>query len=343
MLIWTACIFCALGGFHLLMPRSLLGLIRSGTRDSSTEIRKILAALHELQELLESGILPSEEKWAVVRGLPSPWGPLLSESILGLRAQGAAILPTIRRFRDLAVHHRDSLSEAKARSAQALMQALVCTALVPLFGAGLFMIMPGLEEHPWLWVIACTLAILLSLAGAFWLLSMAEEARWGGMPPAQRSWILISQCAGERLLSSLRSGDPPDIAWGRACEFLAREAPGLAEEWGFSTWKSECGSPEKGTVTSRPNSPMRPLIDAGHSLKKAIQISLMEGRSCMERAEAILAAMRTELRMQTERELSVLGARALKPLFVCTAPALLGLLGMAMVSAWLSLQEGGVG
>jgi hypothetical protein len=68
----------------------------------------------------------------------------------------------------------------------------------------------------------------------------------------------------------------------------------------------------------------------------------MEGRPCTERAEAALAALRQELRSAVERELGLLGTRALKPLFACVAPAVFLLLGFGL---WLGWQQasGGAG
>jgi hypothetical protein len=46
------------------------------------------------------------------------------------------------------------------------------------------------------------------------------------------------------------------------------------------------------------------LIEAGESIRKSIQVSLMEGRPCLERVETTLQGLRQDLKSQMERELS---------------------------------------
>ena len=102
----------------------------------------------------------------------------------------------------------------------------------------------------------------------------------------------------------------------------------LAERWGASVWKSA----EPGPDQRHSSAAMRALEEAGASLRKAVQVSLMEGRPCADRVETALACLRQDLRSQVERELGLLGTRALKPLFLCVAPALFMLLGFGF---WL--------
>jgi hypothetical protein len=83
------------------------------------------------------------------------------------------------------------------------------------------------------------------------------------------------------------------------------------------------------------------LAELGSSLRKAIQVSLMEGRPCTERAEAALLALSQDLKAQVSRELTLLGTRALKPLFFCVAPALMGLLFTGLFLGWDQAMGGG--
>lgn len=80
---------------------------------------------------------------------------------------------------------------------------------------------------------------------------------------------------------------------------------------------------------------VRALAAAGEAIRKSIQVSLLEGRPCTERVESALAALRTEFRAAVDRELTLLGTRALQPLFLCVAPALLGLMIAGLAVAWL--------
>ena len=322
------------------------------TRAERERLRRVQTLLRELEETLASGVVPAPARWEALRALPAPWGALAHESVTELRQQGGAVLPTLQRLRALAVEQDTALVEARARSAQALGQAVACIALVPLFAAALYLVLPAVSERPLLWAALTACALVLAAFGAAWILRLAHEARWGGLRGEQRAWLLGAQCAGERFLALLRTGNPPDSAWIRSCEFLARESPALAAAWGASVWAAPEGAgsaPGGGrsgahggvAATARPDSAGSALIEAGRELKKAVQVALMEGRACSERVESALAALRVELRARRERELGLLGSRALKPLFLCLAPALLGLLAAGVALAWLA--QGGAG
>jgi hypothetical protein len=95
--------------------------------------------------------------------------------------------------------------------------------------------------------------------------------------------------------------------------------------WGHSVWTSSEVSRTGAVVV---------IAETGGAIKKAIHVSLMEGRSCMERVEGLLAAFRKDFRAQVERELTLLSTRALKPLFLCVAPALIGLLAIGLFLGW---------
>ena len=88
------------------------------------------------------------------RELPAPWGALSFQSLTELRTSGAALLPTLRRLRNLAEEHEAALLDAKARSAQALSQAMLCAVLVPIFGSLLYVFYPAsmLTRTSGLWV-----------------------------------------------------------------------------------------------------------------------------------------------------------------------------------------------
>lgn len=301
------------------------------------QIRMVFQRIQEIEETLAAGMVPSESQWARLRDLPPPWGSVAYESVRELRASGGALLPTLKRLRELADFQARALAEARARSAQAQAQAASCGLLAPGFAFALYYCLPGVSDSPGIWFGACGVAMLFAGAGALWLLSLAEKARWAGLRPGARSWIFAAQCAGERFLALVRSGNPSDIAWTRACELLATEAPELAVKWGRSIWKEGSEPPDRLSRGLAEQS----LIDAGDSIRKAVQLSLMEGRPCLERVEATLGALRHELHAQVERELSLLGTRALRPLFLCVAPPILGLLALGIYLSFQQLGGGG--
>lgn len=304
------------------------------------QVERVSQQLRELEELLLAGIVPGVEKWEKLQDLPHPWGSMAFECVRELRACGGALLPTLGRLRALADSQGRALTEARAKSAQAMVQALCCGALAPLFGLALYFLLPGIAESARSWLMACAGAVACSLAGALWLLAMMERARWAGLPSARRSWIFASQCAGERFLALVRGGNPADIAWGRACELLGLEAPGLALVWGHSIWKEGLADGELGLPRLAPGTAARGIQDAGDALRKAVQLSLMEGRPCLERVEAALESLRHELRALVDRELSLLSTRALRPLFLLVAPSILGLLAFGIFLSWQSMGGG---
>lgn len=292
---------------------------------------------HEIQETIEAGLIPPEDRWQALAELAPPWGTLSYESLHELRENGGAVLPTLVRLKTLAEASSVALSKARARSAQAFIQAMTCLALVPVFGGVLYLLMPGLDAHLYFWCFACLAALMFGAAGAMWIISISENARWGGLSHGQRPWILAAQCAGERFLAMVRSGSPPDLAWARAFSLLSREASGLAVHWRASVWDV---SKNTNLKRLRGYSAASILINAGESLRKAIQVSLMEGRPCTERAEAVLTAMCEDINARIDQELSLISTKALKPLFICVAPALLGLLVSAFYICWVDSAGG---
>jgi hypothetical protein len=289
------------------------------------DLRAAAGLLHELQETLEAGLVPEPARWDSVGALTPPWGPLAQESLRELRARGGALLPTLRRLRRLADDQLTALKLARSRAAQALAQAAGCALVAPVFAAVLYVLLPGLDERPLAWIAASAGAVVLSGAGALWLLAMAESARWGGLGGTKREWMLASLCAGERFLALVRAGTPPDLAWTRTVDGLDARDADLAALWGRTVWVEALPAPV---------GPAAAIAAAAQALRKGIQVSLLEGRPCLERAEATLEALRRDHAAQVERELSLLGTRALQPLFLCVAPSLLGLLAFGVALAW---------
>jgi hypothetical protein len=328
MFIWT-CVFLSLFLSVKLLVREasqVRGLF--GFTRKKRELARVTQLLRELEETLLAGLVPKSQRWEDLKALPEPWGALSYESLTHLRESGGALLPTLRRLRALAEDQVTALIDARTKSSQAFAQAIACASLVPVLGLGLYAVVPGLEQNTKPWLFACICALILSGLGALWLLQIGEKARWGGLSPQNRVWILGSQCAGERFLAAVRCGTPPDLAWSKAIDFLTPDSRELALAWGRSIWEDRNHSSSNGIETA--------MIAAGASIKKSVQISLMEGRPCTERVESALLSLRKEISSFIERELSLLSTRALKPLFVCVAPALLGLL---IFGLWLTAQE----
>jgi hypothetical protein len=352
MLLWSMCFLCAYFGLRWLFEGSSVRIaeLGGGISHERLRVRGVMIALQDIEERLGAGLVPESSRWAALGALPAPWGPLAHESVDELRQRGGALMPTLKRLRALAEHQDAALAEARAKTSQAMAQALVCGGLVPAFGSALYFLLPALEERLALWFCACALSLGLAAAGALWMLKLAEAARWGGLPKRSRPWALLCQCAGERFLALVRSGNPPDLAWVRACAMLETAAPALARVWGASLWgdaaekvalsdsAQRSGSPRAAGRSTRGEGALAPLFDAGVALRRAVQVSLMEGSPCAERVESALQALRRDLAAATERELQLLGTRALQPLFICVAPALFLLLACGL---WASFAASG--
>ncbi len=325
MLFWFLSVFFLVRGLNALFSDFDWGDPFFGGQRSRKKLIQVVSVLRDLEETLMTGLVPEARRWELLKKLEKPWGSLASESLGELRASGGALLPTLERLRGLAEEHGVALEDAQAKTAQSLVQSLICGLLVPLVGGVLYILLPAIQQNAKAWWLACGMALVLMLLGGGWMLRIAETARWGGLLTARRAWVLSSYCAGERLLAMVRLGVPPDLAWSRASHFLAGETPDLAQAWGSTVWEAppvEVSGRAEGI-----------LIAAGHSIRKAIQVATLEGRPCLDRVEASLRGLRLSIKSQVDRELSLVGTQALKPLFLCIAPAILGLLFFAL---WLA-------
>jgi len=325
---WTLCFFCFFLSIQFL-GKDLSGLSGTfGFGKQRQSLQKVINVLREIEETLMAGLVPAADRWESLKTLPNPWRDLAVDSLMELRSSGGSLLPTLKRLRNLAEEHHLALADARAKAAQAFAQALACSVLVPILGGALYALLPGVGQSSRLWLLGCGVALILTGIGSLWLFHMAETARWGGLAVEHRPWVLSSQCAGERFLALVRGGTPPDLAWTKACELLAQGSIGLSLAWGHSVWETP-RSLFKGLAEQS-------IVSVGGSIRKAVQVSLMEGRPCVERVETALSALRQEIKAQIDRELSLLATRALKPLFVCVAPALFGLLVFGL---WLASNE----
>jgi hypothetical protein len=335
MFLWISSTFFLLMSLRMLSPElaSLSELVGLGRNEML--LKTVSHVLQEIEETLLAGMIPAQDRWVLIQKLPVPWGRLAGDSLNELRASGGSLIPTLRRIRELAEAQIISLSDARARSSQASGQALACSMLVPALGMALYFLLPTVQEHAKSWVFACCVAMMLTGIGALWLLRIAELARWGGLAAQNRSWFLSSQCAGERFLALLKTGTPPDLAWAGALDLLTKDSRDLALNWGYSIWEPVGKTRSESFVC--PYGPAEMVIlEAGNSIKKSIQVSTMEGRPCVERVETVFKALRQEMKSLIERELGLLATRALKPLFICIAPALFGLLTFGL---WLAAGD----
>jgi hypothetical protein len=96
----------------------------------------------------------------------------------------------------------------------------------------------------------------------------------------------------------------------------------LAEFWGGVFWSAK--TPTSSSV----------LEEWGQAIRHAIQVSTMQGQSCLDRLEALQREAAIEARASVKRELALLPGRALRPLFLLVMPSVLALLITAFLMEW---------
>ncbi|MBL7716756.1 MAG: hypothetical protein JNL01_14925 [Bdellovibrionales bacterium] len=300
----------------------------------------VIWTLQELQETLESGVFPDESLWEEIRAFPAPWGSLCRDGLQALRSQGVSILPCIRRIRALAESFRRLGRETSSKAVPAFAQAWICVLGVPVLGFGLFQIVEGLAAFLEVWVGICALGSGLGIGAAFWIHRISDHARWGGLERPKRPGLLGVLVSGERFCAKVRAGTPADLALSDAADFLSGFDPDLARAWKRSVWDLENPDvPKRSPLIQRKLPGM--LENFGQVLKKAVQVSLMDGRPCLERVEVALDALRSDLFSAIDAEVARLPHRTLLPLFLGVAPAVLGLIFSAIAltswEAWSSI------
>jgi hypothetical protein len=297
------------------------------------ELRAAAARLRLLQELLESGLVPSEEDWSRVRTFPAPWDRIISESLQDLRREGAPVVPTLERLHRTLLDQVEFTLEARVKSAQALSQAHLSLALVPGFSAVLYMYLPGIREAGGTFFLLASVSTLLSSFAYLWILSLADQARFGNVRFENRNWWVTVQATIERIFALISSGRPPDQAWRSALHDLFKNQASLAQMWGAQVWDPFASLNDSGLSECE-----RIMILLGVEVRRSIQTSLIEGRGCLERLESIHKSSFAELKTKIRTELNLLPNRCLKPLFLFVLPGVMLLLSGSL---WLSFKDSG--
>lgn len=319
MLLWFISILFAFGAFiRLFSEIKSAEVFLPQVRYQATDMISLLENLQTLQDILSSGLVPEDSLWERFKLFPNPWGHLISISFEKLRKTGANTLPTLKRIQKLAKNHLDSIQFAKAKSAQSRTQAVIGGILAPLFSLLLYFLIPGISEWKTLWITLSLTAFCLSLYGIFWITNLAETASRGNLDRKESHWILLVQVQCERFLALIKSGLPPDLAWSEILLTLQNQAPEL---WVY--WSNQ--HPE--TQKNRSELSLREQLNLlGSEIRNYIKFASLEGHPCSPRIENRLDQFNIEIEARIAHELELLPTRALKPLFLCMAPSLLGLL-----------------
>ncbi|NDG83556.1 MAG: hypothetical protein EBX52_00785 [Proteobacteria bacterium] len=297
------------------------------------ELRSAAIRLRVIEEMLLAGTVPAESEWRTLDAFPAPWNLILISAISELREQGAPVLPTLARIRRMLQDEAGFLLDAGVKVAPALSQAVLALALIPVFGGILFATLPGIREAGVRFGLLLLFSFLLSSFAFLRILVLAERARFGAVSPVRRAWWVLIPSTMERILSLISSGRPPDLAWRIAISGLHLQCPSLAGIWGVQVW-----DPFQSPVAGPASECERIMMGLGGELRRSIQTSLIEGRTCLERIESIHCSGLIELRSLVRKELDLLPNRCLGPLFLFVLPAVAILLCGCV---WLSFPGAG--
>lgn len=316
MLLWTLCVAFGIAGMASLKPTVFQLVDFWSLSRPRGELSNLLNQLLTLQETLEAGWVPQPLAWKALAEAAPPWGPQSAALLESLRARGASVVPAIARLREAVRSELEYLHEARVGSSQALAQALVCGGVGPMLGGVLYLTLDTLERVGGVWWSLVAAAAVVGIAAARWIVAMADRARRAGRSAHEEGLRVQAVLALEKMIALIRSGLPPDLAWSQALA-CPGSAP-LAELWGGAFWT--------GGGASR-----SVLEECGQAVRRAIQVSTMQGQSCLERLEALQREAATEARAAVKRELALLPGRALRPLFVLVLPSVLALLMVAFL------------
>lgn len=277
-------------------------------------------------EKIQVGKILEPSDWRRLRNSPEPWGRYSSDCIEELRRMGAPITPTLQRFSELTEQHAEFLREGNTRAQQAYAQSAFGVALVPVVGAVLWQICPGVQEMGVRWWVLCGFATLLPALGWFWIQKMVDTSRWAKLLPKERPWLLESLFFGERLLAYLSGGMSGEEAWTEAMKILT---PDLQSEW---CHRELHPSEQKLTRKNLGEDPSarEEILQLGPYLHASLLVSQIQGTPVRPRLEESLRLFRTHWNHQVRRNLEKIPLQVLKPLFICLAPAVLGLLSFAV-------------
>lgn len=328
-LLWSIAFFGTLKTFQSFHEESGGAETQEGLLESENAASVFLS----LREKLASGWILENHDLALVSKLKAPWGILGSESIEKIRQEGAQLDPTLQRLQSAAARHAELLKNSQSKVAQTRMQAKVAFFMVPFVSWVLYQLLPGID-HEWeLWLGASLAATLLTWGASIRMDQMAETARWARLVGHERGWMLDVQIFLERLAALIRSGKTPDQAWLTAVSLMPWV---LRQSWGSDFWSED--------TTLSPQSKSHPslrsyLLSFGREMKEMLRFACFDGRGVLERLDHYSDNVKKEIQFYQNTEIEKLPTKALKPLFLGVAPAILGLFGVGL---FLSLKSQGL-
>ena len=317
MALWIATYLALFFGLLELKPVHRRLQLFLGQKKAILDLRLAIRELRLLQEMLESGVVPSPDQWKIIETFPKPWGSSFFQSLKELREQGAPVLPSLSRMQRTLEEQTELIQEARVKSSQAFGQAVLGMMLVPIFSFVLYFLLPGIEESRRSFFLLVLFSLFLSSIAFIWMMSMVDQARFGNIRSENRKWLVTVHSTVERILALLSSGLPPDLAWRQSIEELAHYDVKLATAWKPQVWDSDF------SIQTTGNECEQLILGVGVEIRKSIQTSLIEGQGCLDRIESIHRAFLLDLKMRVGKELNLLPNRCLKPLFIFVLPAVM--------------------
>ena len=309
----------------------------AGRNSIRSHLQLAHAGLERLRVQLETGLSPEPQDWTRPFETLPLWRESIPPLLQKLRSGGLPVLPTLQRLSFLLREEMDGWRKSQTQSAQARFQAGVSLVLVPLLGFLLSQILEAPAQNLKLWILVVALASSLGMIAAIWIDALTRRATRHGLSESDQVLPSAASLASEQFLAELRSGLPPDLAWSSMLKTAENWHPKFREYWSPLAVASE----ESAASSKRHPSVTQLLQRFSKSVQEAVKASLFEGRPCGERVETLANELRKDFEALRQRELELLPAKALQPLFICVAPAVLGILGSALAleasgswSAW---------
>lgn len=297
------------------------------------ELKIAMDQVEALKAMIQAGRLPENAFLEDLRCLAPPWGILFSQTIHACRDSGSPILPCLDRLEEASRRRLKFIVSVQSKASGPFGQAVVCFAMVPLIGIVLYLMLPSLSQFKLHWMAGNLFGMALAWMGGLWMLKMVDKASYGGIENRFREVFDFGEIVVEYFLSQIKTGLPPEQSWVEAIRFSGKISPSFVEIWGADFASEVSGKLSRSEAATR-------IQKLGSSVKQIIQASVLEGTGCVSRIESLLEAFRIDLTGMVESEMSRLGNRILKPLFIFVAPAVflqfgLGLYLNFLGTSWL--------
>lgn len=306
---------------------------RGGSLKRLRSLEVLFQQMQEWEDQLGGGQLPDFYALQELESVDPKQVQTILSLLESLRSSGSPLIPVLRRLKILAKDQWETLQFSNSKVAPARGQAWVGAGMVMLLIPAFEVLIPELRTEVMAWRLGGAVFLLLGLIGAAWTLAIAERTRWGGLRGKWQALSLSLPLEMEKLLSQIQTGQAPERAWNEFERGLLLDYPELVELW-------HKGTPSFESFKSLEHQKIPEIfLKMGSQVKSAIELSIFEGRPCLERIQSVNDGLLTEVRARIQKEVELIPTRTLKPLFLCLAPSLLGILAWALLLTWNQVGE----